>query len=157
MPTPRRALPTDIPRMIALYRDTIHRVNAQHYSPAQLAAWAPDIIDEAAWQTRTASYHVLLTEDDTGMLTGFAELGDDGYIDCFFVSADHQRTGIGRTLMTHLEQIARNRGNTQLHANVSITAKPFFEHHGFTIITPQQVTLRHQTFKNYRMEKTLTR
>jgi putative acetyltransferase len=38
---------------------------------------------------------------------------------------------------------------------VSITARPFFEHFGFVVEAPQQVTVRGVVFDNFRMRKTV--
>ncbi|MFM5900284.1 MAG: hypothetical protein ACKPJH_04260 [Dolichospermum sp.] len=40
-------------------------------------------------------------------------------------------------------------------AEVSITAKPFFQHWGFTVVKEQEVERRGIKFKNYVMEKYL--
>ena len=48
----------DAPALLALFRDTIHRVNSRDYSPAQVAAWASDDIDTAEWFGRFAGRFV---------------------------------------------------------------------------------------------------
>jgi putative acetyltransferase len=44
----------DAPALLALYRDTIRRVNARDYSPEQVRAWAPEDIDPGGWARRFA-------------------------------------------------------------------------------------------------------
>lgn len=43
----------------------------------------------------------------------------------------------------------------RLFAEVSITARPFFERHGFVVLTEQQVLVREVALTNYRMERWL--
>jgi putative acetyltransferase len=43
----------DAPALLALFRDTIRRVNSRDYSPAQIAAWASDDIDTVSWFGRS--------------------------------------------------------------------------------------------------------
>jgi putative acetyltransferase len=47
---------------------------------------------------------------------------------------------------------ARRVGLVRLFTEASITARPFFEARGFTVLAPQVVTLRGVEFVNYRME-----
>jgi hypothetical protein len=41
--------PADAPDLLALFRDTIRRVNSRDYSPPQIRAWASDDIDPVRW------------------------------------------------------------------------------------------------------------
>ena len=146
----------DAPALLALFRDTIRRVNCRDYSPAQIAAWASDDIDTVRWFGRFAGRFVPVAEAD-GRPVGFAELEPDGQIDRVYVSADHQGLGIGRLLLSAVVAEARRVGLVRLFTEASITARPFFEARGFTVLAPQVVTLRGVEFVNYRMELPLAR
>jgi putative acetyltransferase len=146
--------PDDAPALLALFRDTIRRVNSRDYSPAQVAAWASDDIDTVRWFGRFTGRFVPVAEED-GRPIGFAELEADGHIDRVYVSADHQRCGIGRRLLTALVDEARRLGLARLFTEASITARPFFEAQGFTVLARQLVTCRGEEFVNYRMERVL--
>jgi putative acetyltransferase len=148
--------PDDAPALLALFRDTIRRVNSRHYSPAQIAAWASDDIDPVAWAERFTGRFVPVAEE-AGRPVGFAELEADGHIDRVYVSADHQSRGIGRQLLTAVVAEARRRGLARLFAEASISARPFFEAHGFTVLAQQVVTCRGCELVNYRMERVLAR
>jgi putative acetyltransferase len=50
---------------------------------------------------------------------------------------------------------AQRLGLCRLFTEASITARPFFEAHGFTALAPQVVTCRGAEFVNYRMERYL--
>ena len=91
------------------------------------------------------------------VISGFANLEQSGLIDMFYVHADRQRLGVGRLLYRRIEGAARNMGLPRLTADVSITARPFFESMGFTVITPQTITLDSVELSNFVMEKPLTR
>lgn len=144
----------DAPTLLALFRDTIRRINCRDYSPAQVAAWASDDIDAAAWYGRFNGRFVPVAEE-AGRPVGFAELEPNGHIDRVYVSADHQRRGIGSQLLTAVVVEARRLGFARLFTEVSITARPFFEAQGFTVLAPQVVTCRGAEFVNYRMERLL--
>lgn len=144
--------PEDAPALLALFRDTIRRVNLRDYSPEQIAAWASDDIDEIAWAQRFAGRFAAVAEE-AARPVGFADLEPNGHVDRLFVSADHQRRGIGRLLLSAVIAEAERLGLKRLHADVSITARPFFEAHGFVVLAPEVVTCRGVEFVNFRMER----
>jgi putative acetyltransferase len=146
--------PDDAPALLALFRDTIRRVNSRDYSPTQIAAWASDDIDTDFWSGRFTGRFVPVAEE-AGCPVGFAELESNGHIDRVYVSADHQGRGIGRQLLDAVVGEARRVGIVRLFTEASITARPFFEAHGFTVLAPQVVTCRGAEFINYRMERVL--
>ena len=67
----------DAAPLLALFRDTVRRVNFRDYSPEQISAWASDDIDPVAWAGRFTGRYVAVA-DDTGRPVGFAELEPDG-------------------------------------------------------------------------------
>src|SRR3982074_771472 len=111
----------DAPALLALFRDTIRRVNSRDYSPAQIAAWASDDIDTVAWFGRFAGRFVPVAEE-AGRPAGFAGVGPGGHIDRVYFSADHQRRGIGRQLLAAVVAEARRVGLSRLFTEASITA-----------------------------------
>ena len=48
----RRYMPGDLSGLIALFRDTVRKINRQDYSDQQVLAWAPDEIDALQWTRR---------------------------------------------------------------------------------------------------------
>lgn len=152
MPTLRPYRPADAPALLALFRDTIRRVNRRDYNPEQIAAWASDEIDPAAWAGRFAGRFVVVAQEDDRPV-GFAELEADGHIDRVYVSADHVGKGVGKLLLAAVLDEAERRGLTRLFVEASITARPFFAAAGFTVIAEQTVTVRGVEFVNYRMER----
>jgi putative acetyltransferase len=144
----------DAAALLALFRDTVRRVNCRDYRPDQIAAWASDEIDAAAWADRFRGRFVVVAES-SGLPIGFTELELDGHIDRFYVSADHQRRGVGRALLAEIVTEAERQGIPRLYVEASITARPFFSGHGFTELAQQTVMARGVEFVNYRMERRL--
>ncbi len=147
--------PEDAPLLLALFRDTIRRVNSRDYSPDQIAAWACDDIDLVKWTERFTGRFVPVAEAD-GRPVGFAELESNGHIDRVYVSADHQGQGIAQRLLAAVVAEARRVGLTRLYSEVSITARPFFEKQGFVVLAEQVVNCRGVELVNYRMERLLS-
>jgi len=150
----RRYRPGDLAGLIALFRDTVRRVNGRDYSPQQVMAWAPDEIDARQWRHRFDN-KVVWVADLEGTPVGFVDVARDGLIDMLYVHADHQGKGIASLLLRTVEASARTRGLLRLFTEASITARPFFEHRGFRVIAPQRVMRWAQEFLNYRMDKAL--
>jgi len=133
----------------------IHGLAARDYSPEQVEAWAPAHLEPARWAARirgTAPFVAQIGNE----IVAYADLQADGYIDHFFVAPDFARRGIGSRLMKEIHEVAMHRGIERLFSNVSITARPFFERWGFSVESPQEVTIQGVTLRNFRMEKALT-
>lgn len=152
-PTLRRFRPDDLPTLIALFRDTVRRINSRDYSPEQVAAWAPDEVDPDRWATLADRFTIVAELE--GEVAGFADLEPTGHVDRFFVHADHQGRGVGRAILASLVAEAVRVGLPRLFAEVSLTARPFFERMGFVVVADREVVLRGVTFANHRMERRL--
>src|ERR1700756_2748302 len=150
----RRYRPGDLAGLIALFRDTVRRINGRDYSPSQVMAWAPDQIDARRWMHRFDNKDVWVADID-GVPVGFVDVARDGLIDMLYVHADRQGIGVGTRLLRTVEASARARGLLRLFTEASITARPFFEHRGFRVIAQQRVMRWAQEFLNYRMDKAL--
>lgn len=144
--------PADSPALLALFRDTIRRINCRDYNPQQVALWTSDEITLEGWTARFEQRFAIVAELE-GRIAGFTELAPDGHIDRFFVSAVHQRLGVGKALASALFAEADRQGLVRLYLDASITARPFFESMGFVVVTPQTVVVRGVEFRNFRMER----
>lgn len=145
----RRFQTTDAAALRELFNETVRHVNKRDYTTPQIAAWAPDDYDRQAWFERLQQNRPFIAEID-GFIVGFADVQADGYIDHFFCSASRQGQGVGRALMNKL--LAHD--YPRFYANVSITARPFFEHFGFRLVREQQVVVRGVELTNFLMERT---
>ncbi|QIA63048.1 GNAT family N-acetyltransferase [Vibrio astriarenae] len=138
----------------SIYFHTIRHINIRDYSLDQVAAWAPDNIDPQRWRNKMESIKPFIAKID-GKPVGYADLQQDGLIYHFFCHHQFQSRGVGRALMTHIEQQAKQRGTSRLYSHVSITARPFYERMGFTVVKEQLIEVRQQHLKNFVMEKPL--
>ncbi len=158
----------DVPQIAQLFHDTVRTINLKDYSLSQVQAWAPDDIYFRDWVKVCTSRYTYVAiipgfpEDDRGqymddapahVIVGFAELEIDGHIDCFYVHKDYQGWGVGKKLYQAIASQAQQRGCDRLYTEASITAKGFFLKQGFAIEQEQQVSVRGEVFKNYRMVK----
>lgn len=144
----------DLNEISQLFFDTIRQVNARDYSPAEIEAWAPTAPEAAFWRERFRD-GVALVAEENGRIVGFASLRMDGYLDCLFVHSGEQGQGVGYALVNDIERTAKEAGLRCLSADVSVTARTFFERQGFVVIEEKLRELRGQRLKQYSMQKRL--
>jgi len=72
-----------------LFYETVHKINCRDYSQAQLEAWAPSTIDPAPWKARLNRSNPFVAEEN-GKIVGFAEIENNGHIDCFYCAHNWQ-------------------------------------------------------------------
>jgi putative acetyltransferase len=142
----------DANRLWDLHFHTIHQVNSRDYSQAQLEAWAPENLEASIWLKRMNALNPFIAVIDQ-VIVGYTDLQANGLIDHFFCHHQYQGQGVGRALMTHVLSVAKQRQLTRLHSEVSITAKPFYQHLGFSVVKQQQVEIRGKLITNFIMQK----
>ena len=137
-----------------LFYETVRAVNLRDYSPEQVRAWAPEVPDPAAWHGRMSGRHTLVAEDEDGV-AGFAELEEDGHLDMLYCRRDAVGRGVGTLLYAAVEERAGDLGVEKISTEASITARPFFERHGFRVLRQNTVSRGGVGLTNFSMEKTL--
>lgn len=146
--------PNDADQIARLFHQTVREVNIRDYSSNQVRAWAPDDLYFRNW-IETCSNRFTYVADHEGAIAGFGELEANGHIDCFYCHKNYQRCGVGSQIYRAIEAKALELSLGHLFVEVSITAKPFFQRMGFSIIQQQTVVRGGETFTNYAMEKFL--
>lgn len=137
-----------------LYSDTIRTINSRDYTPEQIEAWASSANDYPFWANRLSSNMTFVAEL-AGQIVGFTDFEPIGHIDCFYCHSQYQGQGVGSSLLRQIEQTARSLQVDRLFTEASITAQPFFQAKGFTVVRAQEVEYRGMTFCNFVMEKYL--
>ena len=132
----------------------VHAVNRADYSEEQLEAWAPRIPDPAEWHARMAQRLTLVAEE-SGEVAGFAELEVDGHLDMLNFRRGATGRGVGRQLYDAAEYEARERGARAVSTEASVTAHPFFERQGFSVVREQTVLRHGVELRNFVMQKRL--
>lgn len=152
----RKAGAEDASAVARLFHETVHRVNAADYTPSQLQAWSPRIRPDSFWRQRFRRHQVFVAVTSETVV-GFVELGAEGYIEALFVHHRFQQQGVGRQLMRALFQVARAQGNVRLSADVSVTARPFFQQMGFQLARRTKRFYRNRVFRQYQMVRNMRR
>lgn len=148
----RNYQPNDNKALWEIYFHTVRNINVRDYSQEQVEAWAPSNFDSELWQKCLHRIQPFVAEFD-GRVVGYTDLQPNGLIDHFFCHHEYQGKGVGRALMEHVFQIGSVRGVSRYFSEVSITARPFYENFGFTVVNEQEVEMRGVKLTNYVMEK----
>lgn len=133
-----------------VYFSAIRLICISDYSEKQVQVWAPDQFDMEIWAKKLQELNPFVAKIGS-TLVGYADLQTDGLIDHFFVHGEHQSVGVGTMLMNSILQKGHNM--EKLYSRVSMTAKPFFQHHGFVVIKEQVVEIRGEQLINNVMQR----
>ncbi len=144
--------PKDAEQIAQLFHDTVRSINIHDYTDRQVNAWAPDDLYCRNWVEVCMTRFTYIAER-ADLIIGFGELETNGQIDCFYCHKNYQRQGVGKLIYQAIEQQAIELNLTLLQVEASITARPFFEQMGFSIVQSQQVSCRGELFTNYLMSK----
>jgi len=148
----------DIEAIVSLFYETVHCINAKDYTMEQLAVWAPASQQKSKLHTWKVSFNQNLTyvARSANQIVGFSDMTYSGYLDRLYVHKDAQNQGIATALVDKLEYEAKKLKLASMTTDASITAKPFFEKRGFTIIQKQIVERSGVQLANYEMVYRLT-
>ena len=152
--TIRRGKQEDLSFLKRLFEETILEVCQADYSPQQLATWASGAQKSTLWQ-RILNEQILLVAEIEMKIVGFCTLENGNHVDFLYIHKDYQFRGIAKQLFESIEKQAIKTFSTVLSADVSKTAKPFFEKMGFEVVNPQTVVLDGVSFTNFKMKKQL--
>lgn len=145
--------PDDVQALANIYFNTIHKINIQHYTEEQVDVWAPTSSLETEGWAKKFSVTKPIVAIVGGEIVGFAEFEPNGHIDCFYCHHEWIGKGVGSALMKEILQRAKNRHIHLIFAEVSITARPFFEKWGFRIVTQQTIFRKGVELTNFKMER----
>lgn len=147
--------PADATDTLAIFLAAVTETAAADYSPEQIQAWArPEARALPVWHAAMQKRNSYVATVD-GEPAGFSDVDSSGYIDMLFVSPRYLRQGVARQLIAYVESHARKEQLMELTADVSITARPFFERCGFTVEAEQHPVKAGVQLTNYKMRKQL--
>ena len=131
--TLRPALPHDIDALWALRTIAVRVSCATHYAAEQISVWTASPVPASYGAMLAAGNGIVALQNDA--IVGYAMLdADKQEVDAVFVDPAHAGLGIGKRLLTALEQLARGRGIARLQLSASLNAVPFYAAAGFTAL-----------------------
>lgn len=138
-----------IPALITLFEQSVRQRGPEHYSEAQVEQWALGA-QHPGLASQLRDHHGWVLEQG-GAVLGFVTLSDDGHLSLLYVSADHQRQGLGgRLLDTALNQAGRL-GIKTLTTEASAFSYGLFLRYGFQLTGLESVERGGVGFIRYRL------
>lgn len=134
----RKAKLTDLDAIRQLFYNTITTVNTKDYTPRQIEVWASGYADIDRWKAKLNSQQFFVYEE-ANTICAFTSLKGIDYIDHLYVSQHHLGKGIATKLLTFIETEAIRKGAEVIKSDVSITARPFFEAKGYSVINQNHI------------------
>ncbi len=140
----RKYQPDDFKEVLSLFKETVQKINCKEYTQEQIDAWIQ--IDPVQFKEKLDMHksYVVINQDK---IVGFGDIDSFGYLDHLYVAADYQRMGIATLLTSQLEKEVSG----SVYTDASITARPFFEHRKYKVITDQIVVKKGVKLKNFKM------
>lgn len=132
-----------------LFYDTVHCINAKDYTKDQLNVWATGNVDIDEWDKSFLNNYTLVAEEN-GIIIGFADISNEGYLDRLYVHKDHQNIGVATALCDRLE---KTYSVEYITTHASITSKSFFQKRGYKVIKKQFIERNGVVLINYIMKK----
>lgn len=141
--------------MQELFRGSVLQVSSKDYSLEEAEDWASRGEDVQHWKDLLAKHDFMAALDSQGRIIGFSSMNAEGYMHSMFVHKDWQGKGVATRLLSEAEKTAREYGARRIWAEVSITARPFFEKRGYRVVREQKEKADRLYLTNYVMEKIL--
>lgn len=139
-----------------ILKSAVETLTKADYSDAQRRAWASLAPSPAAYRDRAGDGRwVRVAVEPGGRILGYAELEPDGHVDQLYCAPEAAGRGIGSRLLADIEAIARTEGLARLYVEASETARPVFEHAGFTWRARRDLVIGGVEMHNHAMQKRL--
>lgn len=148
----RRYLPGEEPSLQEIYSESTRRLNSRDYTPQQIERWVAKHADLPEWVERLKKTNPFVAVIKSRPVA-FGELEGDGHIDFFYCHPDYQGQGAGSELLRTITAEALQLGLKSLHAEVSVTAEPFFTKKGFQVLEERNPIICGAPAKQYIMRK----
>lgn len=153
----REATLTDIPELREMYKATLRTVNIANYTLEEIEDWASCGDDTAHLADLITNLYFIVALNEANQIIGFTSIRKDGYLHSMFVHKDYQRKGVASFLLSKAEEYAIENQMKTITSEVCVTAKPFFERKGYTVVKEQKRKANKLCLTNYWMIKRIVR
>lgn len=143
----RKYTPEDREEKEKVHQRAIREIASEDYSDKQIEAWS-DFSDYGSIEENIERW---IAEDGDNLI-GFADYRpDEGKVTGVYVDPDCTEEGVGSKLLRKIVQDAEERGLNQLSCESSVTARKFYEKHGFEVVNEVTHETNGVEMKAYKM------
>lgn len=137
-----------------VFEKSVRNICCKDYSPEQINAWVNKANIQRWQELFHSDLHFFLAEETkTFQTVGFTSVNTQGYLHSMFIHPQFQKRGIATRLLQTAEEFAKEHHATCLFAEVSLTARPFFEKLEFIVKEQQTVTVSGIEMTNFIMRR----
>jgi putative acetyltransferase len=133
----RKARIEEAQSVIDLHSDTVRRINSRDYSAKQIDMWLGKRKVEIT-EAMIAGGEYYVAADEQGRILGAGHMKEKK-ITGLYVSADHQREGIGSAILGQMEKDALANGAEMMEIDSTLTAAPFYQYKGYDEVNRKRV------------------
>lgn len=135
-----------------VHRQSVRVIASEDYSDEMIEAWASKEPEDSPLDKEKVRF---VAEQD-GEIVGFTDYNKEtNELSGLYVKPDYTGKGIGKKLLNRAEEDARQNGLEQLWCKSTITAKDFYQKHGYKLIEETTHEIEGLEMKAYKMEKKL--
>ena len=149
----RKFRASDSAAVARLHRDTIRNINSKDYPPEQVAVWAKR--STARRMKKSLKDRQRYVAIEKNRIVGFGDYKKDGEMSGLYIHKDYIGKGAGSKLLNKMETEAAKRGIREFHTISTITARNFYEKHGYHVVEKSKHRIKNQELTVYKMRKTL--
>jgi GNAT superfamily N-acetyltransferase len=155
MPTVRIAEPRDADAAVRVLRRSITElcVADHHNDPTTLQKWLENKTDENFHFWLAAESNFCVVTESNAEINGVGLVHRRGEILLCYVAPENQGQGCGSAILAALEEKARTWGLDKLHLGSTVSARRFYERHGY--ISAGESTCSFGSSRCYPYEKIL--
>lgn len=146
----------DLYDVINLFYETVQAISGTDYSKEEIYAWSQGRERLLKHGTFFETLYTVVAVE-SNQIIGYGNVSDEGYLDHLYVHKDYQRQGVATAICNELERYILALGILHITVHASITARPFFEYRGYSVVRQQTVIRKRVALKNYEMGKWLSR
>lgn len=135
-----------------VHRQSVRGIASADYSNEIIGAWESSEPEDSPLDEEKVRF---VAEED-GEIVGFSDYNKEtNELSGLYVKPDYTGKGIGKKLLDKVEEDAREEGLEQLWCKSTITAKDFYQKHGYELIEETKHEIDGFEMKAYKMEKKL--
>jgi putative acetyltransferase len=130
----RFAKSEDARGILEAHYSAVHHTAARDYPLEILRVWSTPITPERIDQylRNALPNETTVVAEIHGRIAGFGVIIESlNELRAVYVAAEFGNQGVGSALLRELERLAKERGCTALQMDSSLTAAPFYLHHGY--------------------------
>lgn len=148
--TIRKAKTKDLLELQNVFSETIMETCKNEYSLNERKVWIKAMSEVEKWK-KILKEEFFIVAELNGKIIGFSTLKNHNYLNFMYVHKDFHRKGIAKQLYKSIKAKSIEYGTEKLNADVSKTAKPFFEKLGFRVLKENRNIIGNEVLINYSM------